>query len=70
MSASTLAALGYAVVAASGPTAALEALEADPEIALLLSDVVLGGSEYRLRSRAGGAPAAPGIAGAVRLWVC
>jgi two-component system, cell cycle sensor histidine kinase and response regulator CckA len=43
VSASTLGALGYAVVAASGTTAALEALEADPAIALLLSDVVLGG---------------------------
>jgi CheY-like chemotaxis protein len=44
VSASMLAALGYPVVAVSGADTALEALEAHKEIALLLSDVVLGGS--------------------------
>jgi PAS domain S-box-containing protein len=44
VSASTLAALGYLVLAVAGAATALEALEAHPEIALLLSDVVLGGT--------------------------
>jgi DNA-binding NtrC family response regulator len=42
MSAATLAALGYPVVTAAGVAEALAALEACPDVALLLSDIILG----------------------------